>query len=107
MDLLHHFGDGARRYAWPHLAMCIARWDPAWSWGPVGLKLSSPGAKRWGGPPTAMTRHRPRSGSLKTSPIRSMPSRVGEGRDEVGRWVGVWEGQTRHSEKKEGKSVQG
>ncbi len=26
----------------------------------------------------------PRSGSLKTCPIKSMPSRVGEGRDEVG-----------------------
>jgi hypothetical protein len=33
----------------------------------------------WGGP-TSTTRHRPRSGSLKTRPIRSVPSRVGEGR---------------------------
>ncbi len=30
------------------------------------------------------TWHRPRSGSLKTRPIKSVPSRVGEGRDEVG-----------------------
>ena len=31
-----------------------------------------------------MTWHRPRSGSLKTRPIKSVPSRVGEGRFEVG-----------------------
>jgi hypothetical protein len=30
-----------------------------------------------------MTRHGPRSGSLKTRPIRSVQSRVGEGRDEM------------------------
>jgi hypothetical protein len=56
--------------------------QPAWSWGPFGSRLPSPGAKRWGGP-TSTTRHRPRSGSLKTRPIKSVPSRVGEGRDEV------------------------
>jgi hypothetical protein len=44
--------------------------QPAWIWGPVGSRLSSPGAKRWGGP-TSKTRHRPRSGSLKTRPIKS------------------------------------
>ncbi len=45
--------------------------------------MPSPGAKRrWG--PTSVTRHRPRSGSLKTRPIKSVPSRVGEGRAEVG-----------------------
>ena len=31
-----------------------------------------------------MTWHRPRSGSSKTRPIKSVPSRVGEGRVEVG-----------------------
>ena len=40
-------------------------------------------AKRWRGP-TPMTWHRPRSGSSKTRPIKSVPSRVGEGRVEVG-----------------------
>ncbi len=24
--------------------------QPAWRWGPVGSRLLSPGAKRWGGP---------------------------------------------------------
>ena len=57
--------------------------QPAWRWGPVGSRLPSPGAKRWRGP-TSVTRHRPRSGSLKTLPIRSVPSRVGEVREEVG-----------------------
>ena len=57
--------------------------QPAWRWGPVGSRLPSPGAKRWRGP-TPMTWHRPRSGSSKTRPIKSVPSRVGEGRVEVG-----------------------
>ncbi len=61
--------------------------QPAWSWGSVGSKLHSPGAKRWGGP-TSMTRHRPRSGSLKTRRIKSVPSRVGEGRVAEGSEVG-------------------
>ncbi len=61
--------------------------QPAWRWGPVGSRLPSPGAKRWGGP-TSTTRHRPRSGSLKTRPIRSVPSRVGEGRVAKGSGVG-------------------
>ncbi len=53
--------------------------QPAWSLGPVGSRIPSPGAKRWGGS-TSTTRHRPRSGSLKTRPIRPVPSRVWEGR---------------------------
>jgi hypothetical protein len=57
--------------------------QPAWSWGPVGSRLPSPGAKRWGGP-TSKLRHRPRSGLLKTRPIKSVLSRVREGRNEVG-----------------------
>jgi hypothetical protein len=68
----------------------------AWSWVPVGSRLPSPGAKRWGGP-TSTTRHRPRSGSLKTRPIRSVPSRVGEGRVGDRGW-GVGEGRTRRSQ---------
>jgi hypothetical protein len=36
--------------------------QPAWSWGAVGSRLPSPGAKRCEGP-TSVTRHRPRSGS--------------------------------------------
>jgi hypothetical protein len=76
--------------------------QPVWSWGPVGSRLPSPGAKRWGGP-TATTRHRPRSGSLKTRPIRSVPSRVGEGRVAVAEGSGVGEGQTRQS----GRGVEG
>ncbi len=55
--------------------------------GPVGSRLPSPGAKRWGGP-TSTTWHRPRSGSLKTRPIKSVPSRVGEGREAEGSEVG-------------------
>ena len=61
--------------------------QPAWRWGPVGSRLPSPGARRWGGP-TSTTRHRPRSGSLKTRPIKSVPSRVGEGRVAEGSGVG-------------------
>ncbi len=61
--------------------------QPAWSWGLVGSRLPSPGAKRWGGP-TSTTRHRPRSGSLKTRLLRSVPSRVGEGRVAEGSGVG-------------------
>ncbi len=61
--------------------------QPAWNWGLVGSRLPSPGAKRWGGP-TSTTRHRPRSGSLKTRPIRSVPSRVVEGRVEEGSGAG-------------------
>ncbi len=57
--------------------------QPAWRWGPVGSRLPSPGAKRRRGP-TSVTRHRPRSGPLKTRPIKSVPSRVGEERTEVG-----------------------
>jgi hypothetical protein len=48
--------------------------------------LPSPGAKRWGDP-TSITRQRPRSGSLKTRLIKSVPSRVGEGRVEDGSGV--------------------
>jgi hypothetical protein len=48
----------------------------AWRWGPVGSRLHSPGAKRWDGP-TSKTRQRPRLGSLKTRPIKSVPSSVG------------------------------
>ncbi len=40
------------------------------------------------GGPTSTTRHRPRSGSLKTRPIKSVPSRVGEGRVAEGSGVG-------------------
>ncbi len=40
------------------------------------------------GRPTSTTRHRPRSGSLKTRPIRSVPTRVGEGRVAEGSGVG-------------------
>ncbi len=50
--------------------------QPAWSWGSVGSMLPSPGAKRCGGS-TSRTRYRPRSGSVKIRPIRSVPSRVG------------------------------
>jgi hypothetical protein len=58
---------------------------------PTGLEMGAGGVEvalarcqtRWG--PTSVTRHRPRSGSSKTRPIRSVPSRVGEGRAEVGR----------------------
>ncbi len=78
--------DGAR--VWTHSAtsvteeVCVAPLSdvyrkvgtqPAWRWGPVESRLPSPVAKRWGGP-TPTTRHRPRSGSLKTRPIRSVPS---------------------------------
>jgi hypothetical protein len=59
------------------------RTQPAWRWGPVGSRLPSPGAKRRRGS-TSVTQHRPRSGSSKTRPINSVPSRVGEGRAEVG-----------------------
>jgi hypothetical protein len=55
--------------------------------GAGGLDVASPGAKRRRGH-TSVTRHRPRSGSSKTRPIRSVPSRVGEGRAEVGRGGG-------------------
>jgi hypothetical protein len=72
--------------------------QPAWSWGPVRSRLPSPGAKRWGGP-TSTTRHRPRSGSLKTRPIKSVPSRVGRDGWQRGRGSGVGEGQTRQSER--------
>ena len=57
--------------------------QPAWSWGPVWSRLPSPGAKRRRGR-TPMTWHRPRSGSSKTRPIKSVPSGVGNGRVEVG-----------------------
>jgi hypothetical protein len=56
--------------------------QPAWSWGPVGSRLPSPGAKRRRGP-TSVTCLKPKSGSSKTRPIKSVPSRVGEGRVEV------------------------
>jgi hypothetical protein len=36
------------------------------------------------GCPGAVTVHRPKSGSRKTRPTRSEPSREGEGREEVG-----------------------
>ncbi len=63
--------DGAR--VWTHSAtsvtegVCVAPQSevyrevgtqPAWSWGPVGSRLPSPGAKRRRGP-TSVTRHRP------------------------------------------------
>jgi hypothetical protein len=47
--------------------------------GPVGLKLPSPGEV----PPRRHGIDRGR-GSLKTRPIKSVPSRVSEGQDEVG-----------------------
>ena len=40
----------------------------------MGSRLPSPGTKR----------HRTRSGSLKNCPIKSVPSRVREGRAEIG-----------------------
>jgi hypothetical protein len=74
--------------------------QPAWRWGPVGSRLPSPGAKQWGGP-TSTTRQRPRSGSLKTRSIKSMPSIVGEGRVDDGSGIGR-EGLTRQNEKRGG-----
>jgi hypothetical protein len=66
--------------------------QPAWRlWGPVGSRLPSPGAKRRRGP-TSVTRHRPRSGSLKTRPINQVRAVEGGGRTgevgEVGRGGG-------------------
>jgi hypothetical protein len=63
------------------------RTQPAWRLGPVGPRLPSPGAKQWGSP-ISTTRQRPRSGSLKTRPIKSVPSRVGEGRVNDGSGIG-------------------
>jgi hypothetical protein len=53
----------------------------------VGLRLPSPCAKQWGDP-TSTTRYRPRSGSLKIRPIRSVPLRVGKGWVTEGSGVG-------------------
>jgi hypothetical protein len=66
--------------------------QPAWRRGPVGSRLPSPGAKRWGCP-TSTIRQRPRSGSLKTRPIKSVPSILKEGRVVEGSGVG-WGGRS-------------
>jgi hypothetical protein len=80
--------------------------QPAWRWGPVGSRLPSQGAKRWSDP-TSTIRQRPRSGSLKTRPIKSVPSRVGEGRVDDGSGIGNGGRSDAASEKRGQESVQG
>ncbi len=83
-----HSATWRMRCAWPHPAKYIAGWGPS--------RLGVGGRLRRGCPRQVPNdggalprRHgRPRSGSLKTHPIRSVPSRVGEGRVAEGSGIG-------------------
>ncbi len=55
MDPLRHFSEEVC-VAPPSEVYRRVGTQPAWIWGPVGSRLPSPGAKRWGGP-TSTTRH--------------------------------------------------
>ncbi len=62
--------------------------QPAWRWGPVGSRLPSPGAKRWGGPNHLDNTAKTEVGVVEDPRDQVRAIECGEGRVDDGSGIG-------------------